>query len=83
MSVLPVPVSPMSHVPVSPMCLPAAINRADLQDTDMEAIMDTIVDSLFCFFVTLGESELMVCGAFRNTPECFHQSQKPRPVSSL
>uniref|UniRef100_H2TZC2 Sec1 family domain-containing protein 1 n=1 Tax=Takifugu rubripes TaxID=31033 RepID=H2TZC2_TAKRU len=31
-----------------------AINRADLQDTDMEAIMDTIVDSLFCFFVTLG-----------------------------
>uniref|UniRef100_A0A3P8T0L0 Sec1 family domain containing 1 n=1 Tax=Amphiprion percula TaxID=161767 RepID=A0A3P8T0L0_AMPPE len=24
-----------------------AINRADLQDTDMEAIMDTIVDSLF------------------------------------
>lgn len=45
--------------------------------------MDTIVDSLFCFFVTLGESELMVCGAFRNTPECFHQSQKPRPISSL
>uniref|UniRef100_A0A3Q3KC25 Sec1 family domain-containing protein 1 n=1 Tax=Monopterus albus TaxID=43700 RepID=A0A3Q3KC25_MONAL len=33
-----------------------AINRADIQDTDMEAIMDTIVDSLFCFFVTLGES---------------------------
>lgn len=24
----------------------------------MEAIMDTIVDSLFCFFVTLGEFEL-------------------------
>ena len=34
---------------------PAAINRADIQDTDMEAIMDTIVDSLFCFFVTLGQ----------------------------
>lgn len=34
------------------MC--AAINRADIQDTDMEAIMDTIVDSLFCFFVNLG-----------------------------
>ncbi|KAI4798187.1 hypothetical protein KUCAC02_022229, partial [Chaenocephalus aceratus] len=32
-----------------------AINRADIQDTDMEAIMDTIVDSLFCFFVTLAE----------------------------
>lgn len=43
----------MSH-----LHLPAAINRADLQDTDMEAIMDTIVDSLFCFFVTLGEFEL-------------------------
>lgn len=43
----------MSH-----LRLPAAINRADLQDTDMEAIMDTIVDSLFCFFVTLGEFEL-------------------------
>ncbi|KAF0043779.1 hypothetical protein F2P81_002937 [Scophthalmus maximus] len=34
-----------------------AINRADIQDTDMEAIMDTIVDSLFCFFVTLVEIE--------------------------
>lgn len=40
---------------VSHLCVPAAINRADIQDTDMEAIMDTIVDSLFCFFVTLGE----------------------------
>lgn len=60
---------------VSPVCLPcvrltfvltcafllAAINRADIQDTDMEAIMDTIVDSLFCFFVTLGEFELKLC----------------------
>ncbi|KPP80080.1 sec1 family domain-containing protein 1-like, partial [Scleropages formosus] len=27
-----------------------AINRPDIMDTDMEAIMDTIVDSLFCFF---------------------------------
>ncbi|KAG7231639.1 hypothetical protein INR49_010958, partial [Caranx melampygus] len=32
-------------------------DQADIQDTDMEAIMDTIVDSLFCFFVTLGESD--------------------------
>ncbi len=46
----------VSHLCVSHLCVPAAINRADIQDTDMEAIMDTIVDSLFCFFVTLGES---------------------------
>lgn len=32
-----------------------AINRSDIMDTDMEIIMDTIVDSLFCFFVTLGK----------------------------
>lgn len=38
-----------------------AINRADLQDTDMEAIMDTIVDSLFCFFVTLGTVPIIRC----------------------
>ncbi|RMC00395.1 hypothetical protein DUI87_23003 [Hirundo rustica rustica] len=31
-----------------------AINRPDITDTEMETIMDTIVDSLFCFFVTLG-----------------------------
>ncbi|CAL9686669.1 unnamed protein product [Knipowitschia caucasica] len=38
-----------------------AINRPDLQDTDMEAIMDTIVDSLFCFFVTLGALPIIRC----------------------
>ncbi|KAJ0009202.1 hypothetical protein NQD34_016617 [Periophthalmus magnuspinnatus] len=38
-----------------------AINRPDLQDTDMEAIMDTIVDSLFCFFVTLGAVPIIRC----------------------
>uniref|UniRef100_G1KQB6 Sec1 family domain containing 1 n=1 Tax=Anolis carolinensis TaxID=28377 RepID=G1KQB6_ANOCA len=27
-----------------------AINRPDITDTEMETIMDTIVDSLFCFF---------------------------------
>ena len=32
-----------------------AINRPDITDTEMETIMDTIVDSLFCFFVTLGK----------------------------
>uniref|UniRef100_A0A8C6TPC1 Sec1 family domain containing 1 n=1 Tax=Neogobius melanostomus TaxID=47308 RepID=A0A8C6TPC1_9GOBI len=38
-----------------------AINRTDIQDTDMEAIMDTIVDSLFCFFVTLGAVPIIRC----------------------
>ncbi|XP_053291002.1 sec1 family domain-containing protein 1 [Pleuronectes platessa] len=38
-----------------------AINRPDIQDTDMEAIMDTIVDSLFCFFVTLGAVPIIRC----------------------
>uniref|UniRef100_A0A1A8KDF3 Sec1 family domain-containing protein 1 n=2 Tax=Nothobranchius kuhntae TaxID=321403 RepID=A0A1A8KDF3_NOTKU len=38
-----------------------AINRADIQDTDMEAIMDTVVDSLFCFFVTLGAVPIIRC----------------------
>uniref|UniRef100_A0A8C5HVM5 Sec1 family domain-containing protein 1 n=2 Tax=Gouania willdenowi TaxID=441366 RepID=A0A8C5HVM5_GOUWI len=38
-----------------------AINRADIQDTDMESIMDSIVDSLFCFFVTLGAVPIIRC----------------------
>ncbi|KAK2892292.1 hypothetical protein Q8A73_017957 [Channa argus] len=38
-----------------------AINRADIQDTEMESIMDTIVDSLFCFFVTLGAVPIIRC----------------------
>ncbi|KAM9355045.1 sec1 family domain-containing protein 1 [Pholidichthys leucotaenia] len=38
-----------------------AINRTDIQDTDMEGIMDTIVDSLFCFFVTLGAVPIIRC----------------------
>ncbi|KAK7886643.1 hypothetical protein WMY93_026264 [Mugilogobius chulae] len=32
-----------------------------LQDTDMDSIMDTIVDSLFCFFVTLGAVPIIRC----------------------
>lgn len=36
--------------------LSPALNRPDITDTEMETIMDTIVDSLFCFFVTLGKS---------------------------
>ncbi|KAH3887414.1 hypothetical protein DPMN_011431 [Dreissena polymorpha] len=31
-----------------------AINRGDVKDTEMDQIMDTIVDSLFSVFVTLG-----------------------------
>ncbi|KAF7704196.1 hypothetical protein HF521_021268 [Silurus meridionalis] len=38
-----------------------AINKPDIMDTDMEAIMDTIVDSLFCFFVTLGAVPIIRC----------------------
>ena len=33
-----------------------AINKGDIKDTDMEAIMDTIVDSLFSVFATLGKT---------------------------
>ncbi|XP_031436478.1 sec1 family domain-containing protein 1 [Clupea harengus] len=38
-----------------------AINKPDIMDTDMETIMDTIVDSLFCFFVTLGAVPIIRC----------------------
>jgi len=33
----------------------SAINKGDVKDTEIEAIMDCIVDSLFSVFVTLGE----------------------------
>ena len=32
-----------------------ALNRPDARDTDIEAVRDTIVDSLFSVFVTLGK----------------------------
>jgi hypothetical protein len=32
----------------------SAINRGEIKDTEMEMIMDTIVDSLFSVFATLG-----------------------------
>ena len=32
------------------------INRGDVKDTEIEATMDSIVDSLFSVFVTLGKS---------------------------
>ncbi|KAH0620562.1 hypothetical protein JD844_021142 [Phrynosoma platyrhinos] len=38
-----------------------AINRPDITDTEVETIMDTIVDSLFCFFVTLGAIPIIRC----------------------
>ncbi|CAB3369233.1 Hypothetical predicted protein [Cloeon dipterum] len=31
-----------------------SINKGEMKDTDMDAIMDNIVDSLFCVFATLG-----------------------------
>ena len=40
------------------MCFNAAINKGDVKDTEMEAIMDNIVDSLFSVFVTMGELQL-------------------------
>ncbi|XP_033752731.1 sec1 family domain-containing protein 1-like [Pecten maximus] len=38
-----------------------AINKGDVKDTDMEFIMDTVVDSLFCVFVTLGVVPVIRC----------------------
>lgn len=38
-----------------------AINRANTQDTEMEAIMDSMVDSLFSVFVTLGNVPIIRC----------------------
>uniref|UniRef100_A0A7N9CPZ3 Sec1 family domain containing 1 n=1 Tax=Macaca fascicularis TaxID=9541 RepID=A0A7N9CPZ3_MACFA len=36
-------------------------NLPDITDTEMETVMDTIVDSLFCFFVTLGAVPIIRC----------------------
>lgn len=38
-----------------------AINRANTQDVEMEGIMDSIVDSLFSVFVTLGNVPIIRC----------------------
>ncbi|KAM4662619.1 sec1 family domain-containing protein 1 [Discoglossus pictus] len=38
-----------------------ALNRSDITDTEMETLLDTIVDSLFCFFVTLGAVPIIRC----------------------
>lgn len=38
-----------------------AINRSGVKDTEMEQIMDTIVDSLFSVFVTLGTVPIIRC----------------------
>jgi hypothetical protein len=37
------------------------INKGDVKDTDMELIMETIVDSLFSVFVTLGTVPIIRC----------------------
>lgn len=36
------------------VCLFLAINRGEIKDNEMETIMDSIVDSLFSVFATLG-----------------------------
>lgn len=33
----------------------SAINKGDVKDTEIETMMDSIVDSLFSVFVTLGK----------------------------
>ncbi|XP_017047505.1 protein sly1 homolog [Drosophila ficusphila] len=38
-----------------------AINRANTRDDEMEALMDSIVDSLFALFVTLGNVPIIRC----------------------
>ncbi|XP_066588311.1 protein sly1 homolog [Prorops nasuta] len=38
-----------------------AINRGDVRDTEIESVMDTIVDSLFSVFVTLGTVPIIRC----------------------
>ncbi|CAD6213215.1 GSCOCG00003969001-RA-CDS [Cotesia congregata] len=38
-----------------------AINRGEIKDTEMESIMDIIVDSLFSVFVTLGTVPIIRC----------------------
>ncbi|XP_055685415.1 protein sly1 homolog isoform X2 [Lutzomyia longipalpis] len=38
-----------------------AINRANTQDVEMESIMDSMVDSLFSVFVTLGNVPIIRC----------------------
>jgi len=43
-----------------------AINKGDVKDTEIEAIMDCIVDSLFSVFVTLGELIGSYCCHFTN-----------------
>lgn len=39
----------------------SAINRGEIKDTEMEGIMDAIVDSLFSVFVTLGTVPIIRC----------------------
>ncbi|ELU01084.1 hypothetical protein CAPTEDRAFT_149404 [Capitella teleta] len=38
-----------------------SINRGDVKDTEIERMMDNIVESLFCVFVTLGQVPIIRC----------------------
>lgn len=42
----------------------AAVNRGDVKDSDIDAIMDSIVDSLFSVFVNLGKDIKMQSSYF-------------------
>lgn len=42
------------------LCCVSAINKGDVKDTEIEAIIDCIVNSLFSVFVTLGELMTML-----------------------
>jgi len=46
------------------LCISLAINKGDVKDTEIEAIMECIVDSLFSVFVTLGELISVVIGRY-------------------
>ena len=48
------------------MLIVLALNRGDVKDTEMEAIMDSIVDSLFSVFVTSGKNINNVIYRFKN-----------------
>ena len=42
--------------PFFPFLSPVALNRPDAKDTDIENLQDAVVDSLFSFLVTLGNT---------------------------
>ena len=38
-----------------------ALNRTDVKDAEMEELMESVVDSLFSFFVTMGAVPVIRC----------------------